>query len=92
MNKMGLNAKTISVVVLLFIVLVGALSAYSHARVKSETVDYFSDIQRLALSASHTTINITMNIEAEQHLKALGDSLAIHGLQNTRIIEDDELR
>ena len=44
MNKMGLNAKTISVVVLLFIVLVGALSAYSHARVKSETVDYFSDI------------------------------------------------
>ena len=52
MNKMGLNAKTISVVVLLFIVLVGALSAYSHARVKSETVDYFSDIQRLALSLS----------------------------------------
>ena len=89
MNKMGLNAKTISVVVLLFIVLVGALSAYSHARVKSKTVDYFSDIQHLALSASHTTINITMNIEAEQHLRALGDSLAIHGLQNTRIIEDD---
>ena len=89
MNKMSLNAKTISVVVLLFIVLVVALGAYSHARVKSKTVDYFSDIQHLALSASHTTINITMNIEAEQHLRALGDSLAIHGLQNTRIIEDD---
>lgn len=89
MNKMGLNAKTLTVVVLLFIVLVGALSIYSHSRVKSETIGYFRDIDNVALNASYSTINITMNVEAEQHLRALGDSLAIHGLQNTRIIEDD---
>ena len=89
MNKMGLNAKTLTVVVLLFIVLVGALSTYSHSRVKSETIGYFRDIDNVALNASYSTINITMNVEAEQHLRALGDSLAIHGLQNTRIIEDD---
>ena len=89
MNKMGLNAKTLTVVVLLFIVLVGALSIYSHSRVKSETIGYFRDIDNVALNASYSTINITMNVEAEQRLRALGDSLAIHGLQNTRIIEDD---
>ena len=53
MNKMSLSAKTISVVVLLFIVLVGALGAYSHARVKSKTVDYFSDIQHMFDHTDH---------------------------------------
>lgn len=89
MGKAGLATKTLGVVVLLFIVLVGCLSTYSHQRVKSETIGYYRDIQHVALGASFNTINITMNIEAEQHLKALGESIATHGLANLAIIEDD---
>lgn len=89
MKNLGLNAKTIGVVVLLFVVILAILTTYNYQKVKDDTINYFSDIQKIALGASFNTINITMNVEASQHLSALGDSIMNHGIQNVHIVSDD---
>lgn len=89
MKNLSLSAKTIGVVVLLFIVIIAILTTYTYQKVKTDTINYFSDIQKIALGSAFNTINITMNTEASQHLSAIGDSILIHGIQNVQIILDD---
>lgn len=89
MKNLSLSAKTIGVVVLLFVVIIAVLTTYTYQKVKSDTINYFSDIQKIALGASFNTINITMNVEASQHLAALGDSIMSHGIQSVHIVSDD---
>ena len=40
------------------------------------TTQLFSTIQESILEASYTTINITMNIEAKQHLEFIGNAVS----------------
>lgn len=89
MKNLSLSAKTIGVVVLLFIVIIAILTTYTYQKVKTDTINYFSDIQKIALGSAFNTINITMNTEASQHLSALGDSIMNHGIQNVHIVSED---
>ncbi|MCH5314205.1 MAG: methyl-accepting chemotaxis protein, partial [Helicobacter sp.] len=67
--------KLISVVLAIFIVVLLTTSFFSYRNTSNDTGEVFKGLQKLALSSSFTTINITMNIEAQQHLKAIASFL-----------------
>ncbi|NDJ27029.1 methyl-accepting chemotaxis protein, partial [Campylobacter sp. MIT 19-121] len=73
--KNSIIAKLSLIVVLIFAVIMIANAIYSYKKTSEEVTSLYSSIQNLALSASYTTINITMNIEAIQHLKVASDAI-----------------
>ena len=75
MKNASLATRLTSFIVLVFVVILGASSIVSYNNTSSTVTELFKSIQKGALNASYTTINITMNIEATQHLKALADKL-----------------
>lgn len=78
MKKTSLATRLCLYIVCVFIVIMGASSVLNYNRTSSDVTELYTSIQKGALSASYTTINITMNIEANQHLKAVaGQILAL---------------
>lgn len=75
MKNASLATRLTSFIVLVFVVILGASSILSYKNTSSTVTELFKSIQKGALSASYTTINITMNVEATQHLKALADKI-----------------
>ncbi|WP_289686705.1 PDC sensor domain-containing protein, partial [Helicobacter japonicus] len=73
--KNSLTTKLIGIVLGIFIILISVISFFNYKNTVSQVDDVYSGLQQLALSSSFTTINITMNIEAQQHLKMLVDFL-----------------
>ena len=66
---MKLSFKIITYIVAVFVVIM-ATSIYSSFRSLSSNVNKLHDlVQSTVLDASYTTINITMGIEAQQHLE-----------------------
>ena len=65
--KNSLTTKLIGIVLGIFIILISVISFFNYKNTVSQVDDVYSGLQQLALSSSFTTINITMNIEA-QHI------------------------
>ena len=68
--------KILGIVVGIFVVVIGITSFMNYKRTASETIEVYEGLQQLALNSSYTTINITMGIEAKQHLTELQKFLA----------------
>lgn len=58
-----------------FVAIMLASSALSYKNTSADITALYESIQKGALEASYTTINITMNVEATQHLKAAADKI-----------------
>ena len=69
--RFSLANKLLISVLSIFIVVIATVTIYNYKKTSENTIDLFQSIQQGALSASYTTINITMNIEAQQHLDFL---------------------
>ncbi|MGX3045939.1 methyl-accepting chemotaxis protein [Helicobacter sp. T3_23-1056] len=69
-------SKILTLVIGIFVVLIGIVSVVNYVRTSKSTTDIFNGLQQLMLHSSFTTINITMGIEAEQHLRELSALLA----------------
>ena len=81
--KFSLANKLLISVLSIFIIVIAAVTIYNYKKTSENTVELFRSIQQGALSASYTTINITMNIEAQQHLDFLRKQLlALESLPN----------
>ena len=72
----SLSSKFIVYIVSIFVVIVGASGFLNYKNTSSEVTKIYNSIQKGALSAGFTTINITMNTEGQQHLKAINDRIA----------------
>ncbi|PHY90601.1 cache domain-containing protein, partial [Campylobacter vulpis] len=71
-----LSGKLLACVVAIFIVVIGVIMTYSYISSSSQISTLFKSIQKGILDASYTTINITMNVEANQHLSAVAEQIA----------------
>ena len=81
-----LGAKIIAIVMLIFTMVIGIISGISYVDSRNEVVTLYRSIQEGILNSSFTTINITMNIEAKQHIDAIiSDILHLDKTQVTRI-------
>ena len=69
-------SKILTLAIGIFVVMIGIVSVVNYNRTSSATTDIFNGLQQLMLHSSYTTINITMGIEAEQHLRELSALLA----------------
>ena len=69
--RFSLANKLLISVLSIFIVVIATVTIYNYKKTSENTMDLFQSIQQGALSASYTTINITMHIEAQQHLDFL---------------------
>ena len=69
--KKSLSTKLVSIILLIFIILISTVSFFNYKNASQDASDVYKGLQQLALSSSFTTINITMNIEAQQHLQAI---------------------
>ncbi|RAX56390.1 methyl-accepting chemotaxis protein, partial [Helicobacter monodelphidis] len=74
-NNLKIGTKLILIVLIIFAILLATVSAFNYQRTSKETVEVYGGIQQLALNAAYNTINITMDIEAQQHLKMIAESL-----------------
>ncbi|KGI56165.1 PDC sensor domain-containing protein, partial [Campylobacter sp. MIT 97-5078] len=73
--KNSIIAKLSLIVALIFAVIMIANAIYNYKKTSEEVTSLNSSIQNLALNASYTTINITMNTEAIQHLKVASEAI-----------------
>ena len=81
--KFSVANKLLISVVLIFIIVIAAVTIYNYKKTSDNTIELYKSIQQGALSASYTTINITMNVEAQQHLDVLRrDLLALESIPN----------
>lgn len=81
--KFSLVNKLLICVLSIFVVVIIVVTAYNYKKTSNDTINLFKSIQQGALSASYTTINITMNIEAQQHLDFLRkEILALESIPN----------
>ena len=72
----NVSSKILGIVIGIFVVVIGITSFMNYKRTAAETIEVYEGLQQLALSSSYTTINITMGIEAKQHLSELQKFLA----------------
>ncbi|EKP5905743.1 hypothetical protein P3Z29_001753 [Campylobacter upsaliensis] len=70
-----LGGKILACVVAIFVVVIGVIVTYNYISSSSQISTLFRSIQRGILDASYTTINITMNVEARQHLNAVAEQI-----------------
>ena len=71
----SLGIKLIGIVLLVLMIVITTMSIYNYKKTSDEVTTLYSSIQQGVLNASYTTINITMNIEAKQHLKAIANKI-----------------
>ncbi|MCX2716123.1 cache domain-containing protein, partial [Helicobacter sp. MIT 21-1697] len=74
--KKSLATRLISIVLGIFVLLILIVSFFNYKNAARDIGEVYRGLQQLALSSSYTTINITMNIEAQQHLNMIAKSLA----------------
>lgn len=69
-------SKILTLAIGIFVIMIGIVSVVNYTRTSKSTTDIFNGLQQLMLHSSFTTINITMGIEAKQHLSELSALLA----------------
>lgn len=74
-TKSSLANRLCIFIVSVFVAIMLASSALSYKNTSADITALYESIQKGALEASYTTINITMNVEATQHLKAAADKI-----------------
>lgn len=72
----NVSSKILALVIGIFIVVIGITSFMNYKKTAADTIEVYEGLQQLALNSSYTTINITMGIEAKQHLRELQTFLA----------------
>ncbi|MCX2683777.1 cache domain-containing protein, partial [Campylobacter sp. MIT 21-1685] len=70
-----LGGKLIISVAGIFVIAIVIVMTYNYKTTSIEVQNLYKTIQETVLDASYTTINITMNIEAKQHLDAISRSI-----------------
>ena len=75
MKKTSIATRLSIFIVCVFVVIMGASTIFNYNKTSSSVNELYTSIQKGALNASYTTINITMNIEANQHLKAVAEQI-----------------
>ncbi|EJF0803637.1 methyl-accepting chemotaxis protein, partial [Campylobacter upsaliensis] len=70
-----LGGKILACVVAIFVVVIGVIVTYNYISSSSQISTLFRSIQKGILDASYTTIDITMNVEAKQHLNAVAEQI-----------------
>ena len=71
----SLVTKIAGLIVIAFIAIVGIGIFFNYKNITDDSIKVFHVLQESILKASYTTINITMNIEAEQHLKFIANEI-----------------
>ena len=72
----SVSTKILAIVIGIFVLVLGVTSLFNYKKTAKETIEVYEGIQQLALNSSFTTINITMNAEARQHLSELAKLLS----------------
>ncbi|MBD5165021.1 cache domain-containing protein, partial [Helicobacter sp.] len=75
-SRISLVTKISGLIVLAFVVMISISAIVNYRNTIEDSTKVYSLLQEEILKASYTTINITMNIEAEQHLKFLAEEIA----------------
>lgn len=70
-----LGGKILACVVAIFVVVIGVIVTYNYISSSSQISTLFRSIQKGILDASYTTIDITMSVEAKQHLNAVAEQI-----------------
>uniref|UniRef100_UPI0023F34626 methyl-accepting chemotaxis protein n=1 Tax=Campylobacter cuniculorum TaxID=374106 RepID=UPI0023F34626 len=70
-----LGGKLILYIVTIFVVVIALVLGFNYNSTASEIRSLYRSIQQGVLDASYTTINITMNLEARQHLEAVAKEI-----------------
>ncbi|MGI0440502.1 cache domain-containing protein, partial [Helicobacter himalayensis] len=73
--KFSLANKLVISILSIFVVVIVVVTFYNYKNTSQNTIQLFRSLQEGALKASFTTINITMDIEAQQHLSMLRERL-----------------
>ncbi|WP_301010927.1 methyl-accepting chemotaxis protein [Helicobacter rodentium] len=74
--KASLVAKIAATIVITFVIMISISAIMNYRNTIDDSAKVYHLLQESILKASYTTINITMNIEAEQHLKFLAEQLS----------------
>ncbi|MCW1361151.1 methyl-accepting chemotaxis protein, partial [Campylobacter jejuni] len=82
MKQRSVKSKLILLIVIVFVVIIGVLSTFNYKSTSNEVMNLYGSIQRGVLDASYTTVNISMNIEAQQHLEAIAKEILAMDHQN----------
>ena len=72
----SLALKISGLIIVAFVVMMSISIFFNYRGTAENTNKLFSTIQESILEASYTTINITMNIEAKQHLEFIGNAVS----------------
>ena len=73
--KATLVTKIAGVIVMTFVIMISISAVTNYRNTIDDSAKVYHLLQESILKASYTTINITMNIEAEQHLKFIAEQL-----------------
>ncbi|TLD80330.1 methyl-accepting chemotaxis protein, partial [Helicobacter sp. MIT 11-5569] len=73
--KVSLATKISGLIIVTFIVIISISAIVNYKNTVDDSVKIYHVLQESILKASFTTINITMNIEAEQHLKFIAEEV-----------------
>ncbi|TLD99258.1 hypothetical protein LS73_007485, partial [Helicobacter muridarum] len=71
MKSVSMAGKLTMGILVIFILIIILINSFSFKRTINNIYDLYESIQDGVLNASYTTINITMNIEAKEHLRKL---------------------
>ena len=74
--KASLVTKIAATIVITFVIMISISAIMNYRNTIDDSAKVYHLLQESILKASYTTINITMNIEAEQHLKFLAEQLS----------------
>lgn len=70
----SLALKISGLIIVAFVVMMSVSIFFNYRGTAENTNKLFSTMQESILEASYTTINITMNVEAKQHLEFIGNA------------------
>ncbi|WP_199770100.1 cache domain-containing protein, partial [Helicobacter mesocricetorum] len=76
MKAQSLTAKISGLVIITFVIIISLINFIYYKSSASIVEELYHTIQNSILEASYTTINITMNIEAKQHLEFAANMLS----------------
>ncbi|TLD85978.1 cache domain-containing protein, partial [Helicobacter sp. MIT 05-5294] len=74
--RVSLVTKIAGLIVVTFVIMVSISAIANYKNTIDDSIKVYHLLQESILKASYTTINITMNIEAEQHLKFLAEEIS----------------
>lgn len=77
-----LGGKLVSVVAIIFVISIAVILGVNYKRSYAQIDNLYDSIQQGVLDASYTTINITMNVEARQHLEAMAKEILSYNKQD----------